>query len=59
MSAADNLGKVKITSSNGERTTIIVPDGLTDIVKTYWEEEVTIRFKSEKNKKTLLDIDRL
>ena len=59
LSAADNLGKVKITSSDGERTTIIVPDGLADIVKTYWEEEVTIRFKLEKSKKTLLDIDRL
>lgn len=59
LSAADNLGKVKITSRDGERTTIIVPDGLADIVKTYWEEEVTIRFKLEKSKKTLLDIDRL
>ena len=59
LSAADNLGKVKITSGDGSRTTIIVPDGLADIVKTYWEEEVTIRFKSEKNKKTLLDIDKI
>lgn len=60
LSAADNLGKVKITSSDGERTTIIVPDGLADIVKTYWEEEVTIRFKSSgKSKKTLIDIDKI
>ena len=59
LSAADNLGKVKITSSNGTRTTIVVPDGLADIVKTYWEEEVRIRFKTENDKKILLDIDRL
>lgn len=59
LSAADNLGKVKITTSYGERIQIVVPDGLSDIVKNYWEEEVAIVYKLHGNKKILLDIDKV
>lgn len=59
LSAADNLGKVKISTSNGDRIQIVVPDGLSDIVKNYWEEEVTIVYKLHGIKKILLDIDKV
>lgn len=59
LSAADNLGKVKITTSKGDRIPIVVPDGLSDIVKNYWEEEVTITYKLHGTKKILLDIDKV
>lgn len=59
LSAADNLGKVRITTSNGEKYIITVPDGLSDIVKTYWEEEVSVKYKFEGRKKILVDIDKV
>lgn len=57
LSAADNLGKVRITTANGEKYIITVPDGLSDIVKTYWEEEVSVKYVIEKRRKILVDID--
>ncbi len=57
LSAADNTGKVRITQDDGSHTLINVPDGLSDIVKTYWEQVVTVTYKSKKNKRTLIDID--
>lgn len=59
LSAADNLGKVRITTKDGTKKMIIVPDGLSDIVKTYWEEEVAVIYKNEGRKKILLDIDKV
>ncbi|WP_349912424.1 hypothetical protein, partial [Bacteroides cellulosilyticus] len=59
LSAADNLGKVRITTNKGEKIMISVPDGLSDIVKNYWEEEVSIIFQSKGRKKVLLDIDKV
>ena len=53
----DNLGKVRITTANGEKYIITVPDGLSDIVKTYWEEEVSVKYVIEKRRKILVDID--
>lgn len=59
LSATDNLGKVRITASNGEELMIAVPDGLSDIVKTYWEEEVSVKYKTKGRKKILVDIDKI
>ena len=47
----------RITTANGEKYIITVPDGLSDIVKTYWEEEVSVKYVTEKRRKILVDID--
>lgn len=59
LSAADKMGKVWVTSNDGERTSIIVPEGLSDIVKTYWDEEVCVTFQTVNRRKCLLDIDKM
>lgn len=59
LSAADNSGKVTITSSDKKKVAISVPDGLSEIVKTYWEEEVVISYNIKGKKKILLDIDKI
>lgn len=59
LSAADSLGKVRITTDTNDRYVITVPDGLSDIVKTYWEEEVIVTFRYERKKRILLDIDKI
>lgn len=59
LSAADKMGKVWITSNDGEKTSIIVPEGLSDIVKTYWDEEVCITYQLVNKKKSLMDIDKI
>lgn len=58
LSAADSLGKVKITTNGGDKVSISVPVGLSDIVKTYWEEDVCITFRENKKERILVDIDK-
>ncbi len=42
--------KIKLIEENGKSHSIIVPSGLSDIVKPYWEESVIITGKVRKNK---------
>ena len=57
LTAADAKGKkVKIFTTD-ESVTLFVPDGLSDIVKNYWESEVLIRYRTEKGKKYLETIE--
>jgi len=47
---------------NSERNTVrlLVPDGLSDIVKTYWDTAVSVDYQIEKEKKRkLLNIDKI
>lgn len=58
LTAANAIGqKVKIHTTDGSSVTVSVPDGLSDIVKNYWESDVVIRYRVEGNKKILETID--
>ena len=57
LTAADAIGqKVKIYTED-KTIQLIVPDGLSDIVKSYWESEVSVRYRTKSNKKYLETID--
>lgn len=48
--------KIKLTTEDNKRWNVIVPDGLGDIVKPYWEEDVIVRgVEKEKNKTLVLN----
>lgn len=47
---------VKITSDK-DKVEIIVPDGLSDIVRKYWDESVLVKYRVNNGKKTLYSID--
>jgi hypothetical protein len=47
--------KIKLTTSKGERWDVIVPEGLSDIVKPYWEEMVTVWGMKSGIKKVVLE----
>jgi hypothetical protein len=54
-------GSVKIITGKSKDVTLSVPDGLSDIVKTYWEEKVTVTYKDitkPTKQKVLLTIDK-
>jgi len=47
--------KIKLTTENNKTWNVIVPDGLGEIVKPYWEEDViVIGIEQEKNKTVVL-----
>lgn len=55
LTAANAIGNsVKITS-NGSNVNLIVPDGLSDIVRNYWDTEVMVKYRKE-NSKNILEI---
>lgn len=57
LTAADAIGqKVKIYTED-KTIQLFVPDGLSDIVKSYWESEVTVRYRTKSGKKYLETID--
>ncbi len=49
---------VKITTTGNTKTEIIVPDGLSDIVRNHWDENVIVKYNERNNKKTLQSIDK-
>ncbi|NDV81286.1 hypothetical protein D0T87_04750 [Bacteroides sp. 51] len=57
LSMADRAGKVRITTQGGEEINFTVPDGLADIVKTYWEQNVVVDFVKKGRGKVLRDIN--
>lgn len=59
LSLADISGKIKISdeNNNNKKVQIIVPDGLSDIVKTYWEQRVSINYIRVNNINKLIDIN--
>ena len=57
LSAADSTSeKVKILVDK-KKIDVNVPDGLTDIVRKYFDENVVIDIRQEKDKNILLSID--
>ncbi|BBL03772.1 MULTISPECIES: hypothetical protein [Pseudomonadati] len=61
LSAADaTVGSVKITLEGNKKVTISVPDGLTDIVKNYFDEKVVAVVNIDANEGTkLISIDHI
>lgn len=56
--AASKKNTIKVTDENGNSTTIIVPGGLmSDIVKPYWDEFVTVKGIKKGKKITLQEIE--
>jgi|WetSurMetagenome_2_1015567.scaffolds.fasta_scaffold39674_5 tetratricopeptide (TPR) repeat protein len=48
---------IKVTPNDGKGTQIVVPVGLGDIVRSYWDEEVKVTFTKEGKKNVLAAID--
>lgn len=60
LSAADaTVGSVRVTLANQKKVTISVPDGLTDIVRNYFEEEVVVVVQIDTDVITLVSIDHI
>lgn len=57
LSAAELSGKVKITTDNEMDISISVPDGLSDIVRKYFDRKVTVVYSTIGKKKFLVDIN--
>lgn len=57
LSAAELSGKVKITTDDEMDISISVPDGLSDIVRKYFDRKVTVVYSTAGKKKILVDIN--
>lgn len=59
LSAADSeKSNIRITLDNGLKYSVVVPEGLGDIVKNYWDESVKIKgFAIKKRAIKLIDLD--
>ena len=57
LSAADSTAEKLILLVDKAKINVSVPDGLTDIVRKYFDETVTVIVRQEGEKRTLLSID--
>lgn len=57
LSAADSTSEKVTLLDEKKKIIITVPDGLTDIVRKYFDETVTVVVRQEDDKKTLISID--
>ena len=57
LSAADSTAEKLIILADKAKINVSVPDGLTDIVRKYFDETVTVTVRQEGEKRTLLSID--
>lgn len=57
LSAADSTAEKLILLVDKAKINVSVPDGLTDIVRKYFDEIVTVTVRQEGEKRTLLSID--
>lgn len=58
MADADT-GKIRLVNEDGKTHYITVPNGLTDIVRLYWEDKVTLTISKTAKKSRLVDIDKM
>lgn len=58
MADADS-SKIRLVNEEGKIYNITVPNGLTDIVRVYWEDTVTLTIAKTSKKSTLVDINKL
>lgn len=59
LTAANAIGNSVKISSVDSSVTLSVPDGLSDIVRNYWESEVKVRYRKESSKNILEIIESL
>ena len=57
LSAADSTTEKLILLGDKTKVNVSVPDGLTDIVRKYFDEMVTVTVRQEGEKRTLISID--
>lgn len=57
LSAADSTTEKVVLLADKTKFNVNVPDGLTDIVRKYFDETVTVTVRKEGTKRTLLSID--